>query len=1175
MEINQFFSQLPQYDSIIDDLKPKHRQLVTGLSGSAKMMLIATLMQSTKKTFLIVTDSLSRVSDIVEDLQNILPAKDVLSFPVEEVLAAEMATSSPEYKADRVLALDALQSNGPKIIVTSVSGVKRYLPDSKTFSESKLSIKLGMDIDLEKLRIMLYQMGYSPEKMVAAPGEFSIRGSIVDIYPLNSEYPVRIDFFDTEVDSLRYFDISNQRSLENIDNINVLPANDMVVSEDERQKAAESINDKLKLRISSIENAEDKKRLSSTVESIIDDMKKGIFNNNWLLYAKKLFSNPSSIFDYVPNDGVILFDDYSRLLDSDRQLMTDEQNWAEEKLEHSELLSTDNITLDFKDQFRKIKQSEILFSLFQKGLGNIKLTQLNDIKVRPMQKFFGQMPLLKTEIDNWSKQGSTVIILVKDKNRMQKVTQTLNDFEIKTLQNSADNIIPHKVQIVSERLKNGFEIPLNQLVVITESEMFAKVHKRRPRRQTFSNAQRIKSYTDLKAGDYVVHANHGIGRYDGMKTMEVDGKHQDYITITYRDNAQLFIPVTQLNLIQKYVSSEDRHPRVNKLGGSEWQKTKRKVQNKIEDIADDLIDLYAKRSSQKGFAFPKDDEYQDQFEAAFPYEPTPDQVRSSEEIKHDMEQPQPMDRLLVGDVGYGKTEVALHAAFKAVEAGKQVAFLVPTTVLAHQHYETILNRFEGFPVNVSVLSRFRTRKQVKETKNGLLDGSIDIVVGTHRLLSKDIKFKDLGLLMVDEEQRFGVKHKEKIKELRSNVDVLTLTATPIPRTLNMSMMGVRDLSVIETPPANRYPIQTYVMEENAGAIREGINREMSRGGQVFYMHNRVADIEKTVSHLQSLVPDARVGYIHGQMTENQLETVLYDFVNGEYDVLVTTTIIETGVDIPNANTLFVENSDHMGLSQLYQIRGRIGRSNRVAYAYFMYKPNKVLTEVSENRLEAIRDFTELGSGFKIAMRDLSLRGAGNLLGKQQSGFVDSVGYDMYTEMLSDAVARKRGRKTDAKIETHIDLDVEAYLPDEYIQDSQQKIELYKRIRQMNNDDQYRELQSDMIDRFGDYPKAVENLMTISRIKMYAGTALIQSITKGKQQLVITLSKMGTDFYDSKQVLKSIAATSFRSMIGIADGKMQITLIVQPTMSEDKWLNELMKFVLDLDKEHTGILNNEK
>nr|WP_225428491.1 transcription-repair coupling factor [Apilactobacillus kunkeei] len=1175
MELSQFFTQLPQYDEIVNDLAPKHRQLVTGLSGSAKTMMIAALFKSTKKNFLIVTDTLSRCDDIVEDLQNVVSEDDVLEFPVEEVLAAEVATSSPEYKATRVQALSKLLSDEPKIIVTSVSGTKRILPEPGDFSDANLTISIDDEVNLDELRNKLFQMGYTPEKMVAAPGEFSLRGSIIDIYPLNSEYPVRIDLFDTDVDSLRYFDVSNQRSLENIETISVLPATDMVLNETQRQQAVANLTQLRDKRSVKLDNDELKQRLSDAIQTMIDDANEGIIDPDWIMYAKSMYENETTIFDYLDDDGVVLFDDYSRILENSQQLVEEEQSWANDKFDHGEIASTDLFSVDFREHFHKINQAEILMSLFQKGIGNLKLTQLNDIKVRPMQKFFGQMPLLKTEIDRWHKQDDTVVILVKDKARMQKVSQTLTDFEIESVQTTSDNILEHQVQVVSERLKNGFELPIKQLAVITESEMFTTVHKKRPRRQTFSNAERIKSYADLKPGDYVVHANHGIGKYEGMKTMEVDGKHQDYMTIAYQKNAKLFIPVTQLNLIQKYVSSEDKHPRVNKLGGSEWQKTKSKVQGKIEDIADDLIDLYAKRSNQVGYAFPEDDEYQEEFEGAFPYQPTPDQVKSSEEIKKDMEQPHPMDRLLVGDVGYGKTEVALHAAFKAVEAGKQVAFLVPTTVLAQQHYETIVNRFEGFPVSVAVLSRFRTKKQVEETKKGLLDGSIDIVVGTHRLLSDDIKFADLGLLMVDEEQRFGVKHKEKIKQLKSNVDVLTLTATPIPRTLNMSMMGVRDLSVIETPPANRYPIQTYVMEENAGAIREGITREIHRGGQVFFMHNRVSDIEDTVMKLQTLVPDARIAYIHGQMTENQLETILYDFVNGEYDVLVTTTIIETGVDIPNANTLFVEDADHMGLSQLYQIRGRIGRSNRVAYAYFMYKPNKVLTEVSENRLEAIRDFTELGSGFKIAMRDLSLRGAGNLLGKQQSGFVDSVGYDMYTQMLADAVATKRGRRAEQRVDTTVEMDVEAYLPSEYIQDEKQKIELYKRIRQMQNDDQYRELQSDLIDRFGDYPTAVENLLTISRIKMYADSSLIEKIRQTPKQITVTLSTIGTQFYDSKQVLKAIAQTEFRSMVGTANNKMQITLIIQPNMDEQKWLSELSKFVEALDKEHTGNLTNEK
>lgn len=695
--------------------------------------------------------------------------------------------------------------------------------------------------------------------------------------------------------------------------------------------------------------------------------------------------------------------------------------------------------------------------------------------------------------------------------------------------------------------------------------MFKQVTKHHRRRQTMQNAERLKSYTDLKPGDYVVHVNHGIGRFEGMQTLEVDGVHQDYMTIAYQSDAKLFIPVTQLNLIQKYVSSEDKKPHINKLGGSDWAKTKKKVAAKIEDIADDLIELYAKRDSEKGYAFPHDDTYQEEFDNEFPYSETPDQLRSIEEIKHDMEQPKPMDRLLVGDVGYGKTEVALRAAFKAIEAGKQVAFLVPTTILAQQHYDTMTNRFEGFPVNVAILSRFQTTKEVHQIVHGLEDGSVDIVVGTHRLLSKDVKFKDLGLLLVDEEQRFGVKHKEKLKQMKSQVDVLTLTATPIPRTLHMSMLGVRDLSVIETPPANRFPIQTYVMEQNAGAIQDGIRREMQRGGQVFYLHNRVGDIEETVSQLKALVPDAEVAYIHGQMTEAQLEGILYDFIRGEYDVLVTTTIIETGMDIPNANTLFVEDADHMGLSQLYQLRGRIGRSNRVAYAYFMYQANKVLTEVSEKRLEAIKDFTELGSGFKIAMRDLSIRGAGNLLGKQQSGFIDSVGYDLYTQMLTDAVSKKQGKTAKPKTDTTVELGLEAYLPDTYIADQQQKIEMYKRIRQIEGPEDITEVQNDLIDRFGEYPEEVTNLLAISQVKIQADEALIEKIHRMKDQIEMTFSEKGTAHFSGEDVFKALSNTKLKATVGLSNSKLVVKLVIQPKMDAQHWMAELNQFVKALSE----------
>ena len=534
-----------------------------------------------------------------------------------------------------------------------------------------------------------------------------------------------------------------------------------------------------------------------------------------------------------------------------------------------------------------------------------------------------------------------------------------------------------------------------------------------------------------------------------------------------------------------------------------------------------------------------------------------------------MEKPKPMDRLLVGDVGYGKTEVALRAIFKAVTGGKQVAFLVPTTVLAQQHYDTMKKRFEGFPIEIALMSRFKTKKELKETDKGLEDGSVDVVVGTHRILSKDVHFKDLGLLIVDEEQRFGVKHKEKLKQMKNNVDVLTLTATPIPRTLHMSMLGVRDLSVLETPPAGRYPIQTYVMEQNAGAIRDGILREMQRGGQVYYLHNRVMDIEETVAKLHQLVPEARIGYIDGQMSENQLESVLYEFIQGGYDVLVTTSIIETGVDIPNVNTLFVENADRMGLAQLYQIRGRIGRSNRVAYAYFMYQPNKVLTELGEKRLAAIRDFTELGSGFKIAMRDLAIRGAGNLLGKQQHGFIDSVGYDLYSSMLSDAVAKKQGKKQVAKSDAEVELGVEAYLPDDYINDQQQKIELYKTIRTAASDDELLDIQGDLIDRFGDYPKAVGNLLLISQLKLHADLAMMDSIKRQRDQIMLTFTEKGSQNITAPQIIKELAQTKFKATIGENDHRLSVRLVIQPKMTTDDWLHQLLKFVTSLSEIKQG------
>lgn len=1162
MNLEEFMTQTTQFKGIKRTLAPGQRQLVTGLNGSAETLFIASLLHDQQRSIVYVTDTLYHAGQLVDDLANLLGDDELFEFPVEELLAAEVATSSPEYRSSRIDALRALQSERPVVIVTALSGLRRFLPAPDNFAAARFTVKVGDEFDLEELQQRLFAMGYAHQKLVAGPGDFAVRGSILDIYPLAAEYPVRLDFFNTEVDSLRYFDPATQRSIENAEHIEVLPATDFILTAAERTAGAAALTTELTKQAGQLA-ADAATNLTDQVQPLIDGLKKGSVDPQLMEFADYLFPEHHQLLDYLPADGLALFGDYSRLQDAEQQLLEDEANWATDKLSHHQIFAQQVFGGELRPIIKDDDHAQIMLALFQKGMGSLRFQAITNITTRAMQQFFGQLPIMKTEIDRWQKQKETVVLLVQDEERLEKIEQTLDDFQIKVVLTKSTNLQPSLTQLVPERLHTGFELPEANLVIITEAEMFQKVTKKRPRRQNMANAERLKSYTDLKPGDYVVHVNHGIGKFIGMQTLTVDGVHQDYMTIDYQDNAQLFIPVTQLNLIQKYVSSEDKKPRINKLGGSEWAKTKSKVAAKIEDIADELVDLYAKRAAEKGFAFPVDDSLQTDFENDFPYAETPDQLRTIDEVKHDMERPRPMDRLLVGDVGYGKTEVALRAAFKAVEAGKQVAFLVPTTILAQQHYDTMTNRFEGYPINVEMFSRFRTTKQIHQSIKDLESGQLDIVVGTHRLLSQDVKFKNLGLVLVDEEQRFGVKHKERLKELKANVDVLTLTATPIPRTLHMSMLGVRDLSVIETPPANRFPIQTYVMEQNAGAIQDGIRREMQRGGQVFYLHNRVDDIEKTVGQVQSLVPEARVGYIHGKMTESQLEGVLFDFLRGEYDVLVTTTIIETGIDIPNANTLFVENADRMGLSQLYQLRGRIGRSNRVAYAYFTYKPNKVLTEVSEKRLEAIKDFTELGSGFKIAMRDLSIRGAGNLLGKQQHGFINSVGYDLYTQMLSEAVAKKRGQKTQPKSDTTVELGVEAYLPSDYIEDEQQKIEMYKRIRQLENDDEVSEIQADLIDRFGEYPDAVSQLLTIGQLKLAADLALVDKIRRVNGDIFVTISKQGTNILGGEDVFKALAATDLKATVGISDDRLHVKLVIQPKMTVNDWLPQLQQFMAAL------------
>lgn len=1141
--------------------KRMSRQLITGLAGSAKTLLFAHAFKKLDKNLIILMPNLYYVNQLAEDLQHVLPAESIHLFPVDEVLSAEMAFSSPEARAERVATLNRLQQDEPGIYLLPVAALHKRLPDKETWSNAQLHWQIGDEIAVDSLPQQLVLMGYERTEMVAKPGEFSMRGSIVDIYPLTFEYPVRVELFDVEIDSMRYFEADTQRSIEKIEEVWLPPTSEQIYSQENLLDGINKIENLLEKKLATTAEPTERQFLHDYFGQLISEWQRNIPTDQAKFYADLLYPEHLSILDYFPQDSLLIVDDYQRIMETNREMEREAAEWHTQKISELRVFSEQQFVADVHGIIQKEKFATTFFSLFQKGMGNLRFQALYQFQYRTMQQFFGQMPLLKTEMDRWRKQEQTVVIFIPTKERIRKAEQMLRDEDILVVETEADQLIKGQVQLVEGALMTGFELPQEKIVTITEKEIFQKTTKKQTRRQTVTNAERLKSYNELKAGDYVVHANHGIGKYIGMETLEVDGVHQDYMTIIYQNDDKLFIPVTQLNLIQKYVASESKTPRINKLGGSEWTKTKRKISSKIEDIADDLIQLYAVREAEKGYAFGPDDSYQKEFENAFPYSETDDQLRSAAEIKRDMEKEKPMDRLLVGDVGYGKTEVALRAAFKAVKESKQVAFLVPTTILAQQHYETMLERFEGFPVNVGLLSRFRTKKQQKETIEELRTGQLDIVVGTHRVLSKDIEFSDLGLLIVDEEQRFGVKHKERLKQLRAQVDVLTLTATPIPRTLHMSMLGVRDLSVIETPPANRYPIQTYVMEKNPGAIREAIQREMGRGGQVFYLYNRVETIERKVEEIQALVPEARIAYAHGQMTEVQLENTLFDFIEGQYDVLVTTTIIETGVDIPNANTLFVENADYMGLSTLYQLRGRVGRSNRVAYAYFMYEQQKILNEVSEKRLQAIKDFTELGSGFKIAMRDLSIRGAGNLLGAQQHGFIDAVGFDMYSQMLSEAVARKQGKNQQTeKTSVEIDLGVDAYLPESYVSDQRQKIEIYKRIRELDSQEMLEELEADLLDRFGEYPEEVAHLLTIGQIKMDGDRALLEMIRKQQQTIVFKLSKVGTKRYTVEQLFEALTATKLKAGLGVEKEQMMIRLTLPPQTTTAVWLQEIQQFV---------------
>lgn len=1100
------FSEDREFLSIVAGVESGMReQLISGLAGSARQVFISALAGKLERPVFVVTHNMFSAQKMTEDLLECLPEEQVLLYPANELMVTETAVASPETLGQRIDALTRLSAGFRGVAVVPYAGLRRLLPPSSVFREAQFTIRVGEAVDLDALLLRMVELGYERVERVEAKGELSVRGGILDFYPLTSETPFRVELFDVEVDSIRSFDVADQRSIDKLSSVVVSPCKELIAERKRFQNAAQHAFDLLQEQLARMTDRQVKDRLKEEIGHEVERLRDHQFFTGLHKYVGLLYPERHTLMDYIPHDAILVIDEPGRLLETAKQLERDEAEWMTNLLQEGKSLPSFVMSKPYDSLLHRTGHPTLYVSLFLRQVPQTQPQNIVNFVCRAMQNFHGQMNVLKSEMERWKKTGVHVIVLANGEDRVERVRRVLDDYGIP------------EPAILNGNLQAGFELPSIHLVVITEGEMFTQKNRKvRKIDKKIDNAERIKSYSELKVGDYVVHVNHGIGKYVGIGTLEVGGIHKDYMHILYAGGDKLSVPIDQIDLIQKYVGSEEKEPKVYKLGGADWAKVKSKVRSTVQDIADDLIKLYAERQVASGYGFNNDTTYQQEFEGMFPYEETPDQLRAIEEIKRDMELSRPMDRLLCGDVGYGKTEVAVRAAFKAAIDNKQVAVLVPTTILAQQHYETFRERFADYPIQIKVLSRFRSQKEQKETIKGVKQGTVDIVIGTHRLLSSDLVFKDLGLLIVDEEQRFGVSHKEKLKRLKTNVDVLTLTATPIPRTLHMSMLGVRDLSVIETPPENRFPVQTYVVEHSNALTREAIERELARNGQVYYLFNRVQGINQIAEQISFLVPDAKVGVAHGQMSEQELERTILDFLDGEYDVLVSTSIIETGVDIPNVNTLIVHDADKMGLSQLYQLRGRVGRSNRIAYAYFTYQRDKVLTEVAEKRLQAIKEFTELGSGFKIAMRDLAIRGAGNLLGAEQHGFIASVGFDLYTQMLGEEIAKRKaemhGEEPAEQVAaaTQIELTFDAYLPSDYIYDSMQKIEIYKKVANIKTLEEASDLHEEIEDRFGSLPQAVLNLLAVARLKVYGTDYAIESISqKGDDiQLKIRASENG-------------------------------------------------------------------
>ncbi len=1111
---------------------------VTGCSDAQKPHLIYVISRACENGRLIVVPSEARARELMESFRFFDP--NVRYFPAKDILFYQSDIRGIALTQERMEVYRAmLEGEHPTVVTTFDALMDRLIPP-QVMENSRLVIAQGDTVDLDELRSLLSRMGYEYVDQTEEPGQFCVRGGILDVFPLTEEMPYRIELWGDEVDSIRSFSPESQRSIETTEKLIIYPASELVL-DPERLKAgvaamesdAETYIKKYRDKMLTEEAARIRRNMDTVREELTEllDVRQA---EGYLTYFYKDTVGFLDYFRYSEGMSALVFlDEPSRCLEKARAVEQEFFAGMEQRLKKGYILpgQVDMLIPSGKAVAGLSRAGGLLLSNLETRFPDFdppegKASAGNPVffNIKSVNSYNGSFALLVKDLASYKKQKYSVILLCGSRSRAQRMARDLMDEGLTAFYSEdTDRIVaPGETMVLYGMLPQGFAYPDIRFVVLTETDIFGAEKKKRAKKK-YRGDGRITSFEELRPGDYVVHENHGLGIYRGIEQVEMDKIQRDYMKIEYSAGGCLYVPATQLDVIQKYSGSDGKEPKLNRLGGTEWKRTRSRVRESVQVIAKDLVELYAIRQNSEGYQYGKDTVWQREFEEMFPYEETDDQLAAIEEIKADMESTKIMDRLLCGDVGFGKTEVALRAAFKAVQENKQVVYLVPTTILAQQHYDNFTQRLANFPVNVELLCRFRTPAQQRETVKRLKQGITDIVIGTHRVLSDDVEYKDLGLLIVDEEQRFGVAHKEKIKQMKKTVDVLSLSATPIPRTLHMSMVGIRDMSVLEEPPQDRLPIQTYIMEYNEEMVREAIERELARGGQVYYVYNRVNTIADAAARVARLVPDAEVAFAHGQMSERELEKVMYRFINGEIDVLVSTTIIETGMDIANVNTMIVHDADTMGLAQLYQLRGRIGRSNRTSYAFLMYRRDKMLKEVAEKRLAAIREFTELGSGIRIARKDLEIRGAGNLLGEQQHGHMEAVGYELYCKMLSEAVREVKGEPvTGASFETNIDLELDAYIPPDYIENENQKLDIYKRIAAIRSEEERDEMLDELIDRFGEPPRAVLNLLDVAMLRRKAHDVYMTEIKETEGGIIFSLyERAGIDPAKIPDFVKSL------------------------------------------------------